>query len=200
MQMRQALRIALAGLIALSVPTVTRVTAADDGHGGDGGRKIHASLIGYEEVPSVSTPASGRFKGEISKDKQSIDYEVSYSGLVGTVQQSHIHFAQKSVNGSIVVWLCQTATTPVPATLPAVAAITPVCPQTGTVTGTITAANVITAGTASQQILAGELDEVIAAIRSGFAYVNVHATPLNPGGEIRGQVSANDDDKGKDKN
>jgi CHRD domain-containing protein len=54
--------------------------------------------------------------------------------------------------------------------------------------------DVITATTPSQQIVAGELDEVIAAIRAGVAYVNVHATPLNPGGEIRGQIRALGDD------
>jgi hypothetical protein len=105
------------------------------------------------------------------------------------VQQSHIHFGQKSVNGSIVIWLCQTATTPAPA---AVAGVTPFCPQAGTVTGTITAANVIAASMTQQQIDATELDEVIDAIKGGVAYVNVHATPLNPGGEIRGQIKGVD--------
>lgn len=151
---------------------------------------VRAHLIGYQEVPSVSTPASGEFKATISHDEQSIDYELSFSGLVGTVQQSHIHVAQRGVNGSIVIWLCQTATTPAPA---AVAGLTPFCPQSGTVTGTITAANVITASTASQMITAGELAEVIAAIRAGVTYANVHATPLNPGGEIRGQLHASRD-------
>jgi len=150
-----------------------------------GDEKIKTRLTGYEEVPSVSTPASGEFEAKISRDEGMIEYELSYSGLVGTVQQSHIHFAQKAVNGSIVVWLCQTTTTPAPAS---VAGLTPFCPQSGTVTGTITAANVITAGTASQQIVAGELAEVVAAIRAHRAYVNVHTTPLNPGGEIRGQI------------
>jgi hypothetical protein len=150
-----------------------------------GDEKIKARLTGYQEVPSVSTPASGEFEAKISKDEELIEYELSYDGLVGTVQQSHIHFAQKAVNGSIVVWLCQTTTTPAPAT---VATLTPFCPQSGTVTGTIRAANVLTAGTASQQIVAGELAEVIAAIRAHRAYVNVHTTPLNPGGEIRGQI------------
>jgi hypothetical protein len=115
---------------------------------------------------------------------------LSYSDLVGTVQQSHIHIAQKGVNGSVVIWLCQTATTPAPA---AVANITPNCPQSGTVEGHITAANVVAAGTASQMIVAGELNEVIAAIRAGVGYANVHATPLNPGGEIRGQLRVSDD-------
>ena len=103
------------------------------------------------------------------------------------MQQSHIHFGQPAVSGSVVIWLCQTATTPAPT---AVAGLTPSCPQSGTVTGQITAANVINASTLSQQITAGELDEVIAAIRAGVAYANVHATPLNPGGEIRGQIRA----------
>ena len=145
---------------------------------------IQATLTGYEEVPSVSTAASGEFRGFISHNDDSIDYELTYSGLEGTVTQGHIHFAQRSVNGSIVVWLCQTVTNPSPT------AGTPTCPQSGTVTGTITASDVIAANTTSQRILAGELAEVIAAIRAGAAYVNVHSTPLTTGGEIRGQIRA----------
>jgi hypothetical protein len=56
------------------------------------------------------------------------------------------------------------------------------------VRGTITALNVI-AGSTTQQLGDGELDEVIAAIRAGAAYANVH-TNLSPGGEIRGQIRA----------
>jgi cytolysin (calcineurin-like family phosphatase) len=175
--------------LGLMLLLATAVSAAEPAE------KLKANLTGYEEVPSVSTPASGQFKATISSDEQTIEYEISYSNLVGTVQQSHIHFAQKAVNGSVVIWLCQTATTPAPA---AVAGLTPFCPQSGKVSGTITSANVVAAGTASQQIAAGELAEVIAAIRAGMAYANVHATPLNPGGEIRGQIrdkrGARDDD------
>jgi hypothetical protein len=149
-----------------------------------GAEEIKAKLIGLQEVPAVSTAASGAFRATINDD-QSIDYVLTYSGLQGTVQQSHIHIAQRSVNGSIVIWLCQTSTTMAP---PAVAGITPFCPQSGTVTGHITAANVI-AGSTSQQLMAGNLDQVIDAIRAGVAYANVHTTP-SPGGEIRGQIQA----------
>jgi hypothetical protein len=83
--------------------------------------------------------------------------------------------------------LCQTATTGAPA---AVANITPFCPQAGTVTGHITAENVIAGSITTQQLSVSELDEVIAAIRAGVAYANVHTTPLSPGGEIRGQIKA----------
>ena len=144
---------------------------------------IQATLTGYEEVPVVSTVATGEFVGMINHDDQSIDYELTYSGLQGTVTQAHIHVAQLSVNGSIVIWLCQTATNPGPAG-------TPTCtPGSGTFTGTITAANVVAGATASQQLAAGELAEVIAAIRAGAAYANVH-TSLSPGGEIRGQIGS----------
>src|SRR5215831_114385 len=176
------MRIPCATLALLLVPVLASA---------DGPEKLRADLTGYEEVPSVSTPAHGSFTAVIAKDGESISYELTYEDLIGTVQQSHIHFAQKSVNGSVVIWLCQTATTPAPAS---VAAITPVCPQSGTVVGTITAANVVPAATTSQQITAGELSEVIAAIRGGVAYANVHATPLNPGGEIRGQIHDNQKD------
>jgi len=103
--------------------------------------RIKASLIGYEEVPSVSTVALGDFNAQISPNDQSIDYELTYSGLQASVQQAHIHVAQLSVNGSIVIWLCQTPSGTPPFKDPT--NLSPVCPQQGTVRGTITKANVI---------------------------------------------------------
>jgi len=153
--------------------------------------EIRASLIGRHEVPAVNTVATGHFKATINPGDQSIDYELTYSGLQGTVQQAHIHVAQKSVNGSIVVWLCQTPSGTPPFTDPT--HLAPTCPQSGTVKGTITAANV-TAPAATpgppnntQQLKIGDLAEVIGAIRGGVAYANVH-TNLSPGGEMRGQI------------
>jgi len=143
---------------------------------------LHAKLIGYQEVPSVSTAGSGEFTAQISQDDKFIDYEMTFGGLQAPITQSHIHVAQRSVNGSIVIWLCGTASNPGPAG-------TQTCPQSGTITGTITAANVVAGATASQQLTAGDLDAVIAAMRAGTAYANVH-TNLSPGGEIRGQIRA----------
>jgi CHRD domain len=144
-----------------------------------------AHLHGFQEVPSVSTAAHGEFRATISKDEQSIKFELTYEGLQNTVTQSHIHVAQRGVNGSIVIWLCGTQSNPGPTG-------TQTCPQTAkgitTVSGTIHATDVIAASTTSQLILAGELAEVIAAIRGGVAYANVHSTPLTTGGEIRGQI------------
>ena len=150
-------------LLILSLVTAPAVASAE---------RIKATLIGYEEVPAVSTVASGEFSAKIDNNNQSIDYELTYSGLQGTVTQAHIHVAQLSVNGSIVIWLCGTATNPGPAG-------TQTCPQSGTITGQITAANVVAGATASQQLATGELAEVIAAIRAGAAYANVHTNLAN---------------------
>jgi len=143
--------------------------------------QIGALLTGYEESPSVSTTGTGEFTATIAPDGEVIEYTETYSGLQGPVTQSHIHVGQLGVNGSIVIFLCQTAANPDPTGL------TPQCPQEGTVSGTITAANVIAGAMAPQQLAAGDLAAVVAAIRAGAAYANVHTTP-SPGGEIRGQI------------
>jgi hypothetical protein len=155
----------------------------------DSENQFRARLTGFQEVPAVSTVAGGRFEAQVTGGGQFIDYTLSYSGLQGTVTQAHIHVAQKSVNGAIVVWLCGTTTNPGPTG-------TQTCPQSGTITGTIRAANVVATPlppAGGQQIAAGELAEVIRAMRGGVAYVNVH-TDLSPGGEIRGQIRASGDD------
>jgi hypothetical protein len=144
-------------------------------------QQIGALLTGYEESPSVSTTASGEFTATIAPDGSVITYTESYSGLQAPVTQSHIHVGQLGVNGSVVIFLCQTAANPDPTGL------APQCPQQGTVSGTITTANVIAGATATQQLAAKDLAAVLTAIQAGAAYANVH-TNLSPGGEIRGQI------------
>lgn len=140
-------------------------------------------LKSYSEVPSISSSATGKFKASTHRRSHSISYELSYKDLQGDVRQAHIHFGQTGVNGGIMVWLCQTSTNPDPTGL------APVCPQSGTVSGTLQAANVI--GPSGQGIDPMEFAEFIDAIRSGVAYVNVHSSKF-PSGEIRGQFR-NDD-------
>ena len=166
--MRGSLSIALLGGLLV----IATVATAD---------QIGALLTGYEESPAVSTTGRGEFTATIDADSDAIVYTETYSGLQGTVTQSHIHVGQLSVNGSVVIFLCQTEANPDPTGL------APQCPQEGTVTGTITAANVIAGSTTTQQLVAGDLAAVITAIRAGAAYANVHTTP-SPGGEIRGQL------------
>ena len=63
----------------------------------------------------------------------------------------------------------------------------PACPATteGTITGTITAANVT--GPSGQGIAAGDLDSALEAVRDGLSYANMHTANFS-GGEIRGRV------------
>jgi hypothetical protein len=156
------------------------------------GENFKAWLRGFQEVPAVSTEASGEFSAQISFDEATIEYKLSYNNLQGTVTQGHIHFGQHGVNGGIVVFLCQTATNPDPTGL------APDCPQSGTVTGKITAANV-TDRALAQGIVGSptgatpeEFAEFIDALRAGVTYANVHTSgdPGKgfPGGEIRGQI------------
>jgi len=147
-------------------------------------RRVHTELHPYEEVPSVSSTARGEFRARISRDGTEIHYTLSYSGLEGDVRQAHIHFGQHGVNGGIVVFLCQTTTNPDPT------GHAPTCPQSGTVSDTLTAAN-MTGGAAGQGIAPGEFSELVAAIRAGVAYVNVHSSKFT-GGELRGQLGDHD--------
>ena len=71
------------------------------------GRRVSGDpMIGYQEVPAVSTQASGSFHATISNDDTSFDWTVSYADLEGDVTQSHIHFGQPAVNGGITVFFC----------------------------------------------------------------------------------------------
>ena len=152
------------------------------GHAQNGVSVFTATLAGGNEVPLVSSPAQGTFRAEIDEPAQLVRYELTYSGFTTAVRQSHIHIAQPFASGSIMVWLCDSATNPAPAPVDV-----PLCPQgEGTVTGTISAADVGT-GSSGQGVAPGEFDEFIAAIRSGNAYANVHSTQ-SQGGEIRGQL------------
>jgi hypothetical protein len=147
------------------------------------GDRITANLQAENEVPTISSPARGRFEAEIEEDQ--VEYELSFEGLQGVVTQSHIHIAQPNVNGAIMVWLCNTATNPGPAGFTG-----PTCPPApgGTVTGIIKASDVLATTNPQQGIAAGEFGEFVAALKKELAYVNVHSS-MFPGGEIRGQVN-----------
>jgi len=144
-------------------------------------------MTGLQENPDISTVATGSLKLTLDDDAQTISYELTYSGLEGTVTQSHIHFSKRAVNGPIIVWLCGTDTNPGPAG-------TPTCPPApgGTVRRTLTAADIQASG-AAQGIEAANYAEFAAALRAGHAYANVHSSKWL-GGEIRAQINDKDAD------
>jgi hypothetical protein len=139
---------------------------------------FRAELTGFEEVPALSSPARGHIRMSVAPDGSSVSWVLQYAGIPTAVLQAHIHFGQMSVNGGISVFLCTN--------LGNGPAGTQACPQEGTVTGTFTAGDVV--GPGAQGIGAGDYAELIAALRAGVTYANVHSTE-RPGGEIRGQLS-----------
>jgi len=142
------------------------------------GGTIAAHGKSFQEVPAISTSAVVELTGTVDDANTELTYTLTYSGLKGNVTQAHIHFGQMGVNGGIVVFLCSN--------LGNGPAGTQACPAgSGTVTGTLTAADIT--GAASQGIGPGAFNQVTQAIRQGVAYVNVHST-LFPGGETRGQI------------
>jgi hypothetical protein len=128
-------------------------------------------LSGFDEVPALLSPGTGSFRAFV-RNETSIDYELQYENLTSTALQAHIHFGQKDVNGGVVVFLCG-------------GGAAPACGPNGA-SGTLTASDV-TAAAAAQGIAAGDFAGLLAAIRSGNAYANVH-TSVFPNGEIRGQL------------
>jgi len=165
---------ALAVVGALVLGMLASFAVAESGSGKFKAKRMVASF----EVPAASSDAEGRF--EATLQGSTIEYTLRYSGLESSVAQAHIHFAQPFASGGISAWLCETATVQSPQ-----AAFNTICPQSGEVTGTISAAQVI--GPGGQGISAGEFAELVEAMRAGFTYANVHSASI-PGGEIRGQI------------
>ena len=163
--------------LIFAVPVV--LAAATFAVAGDGGKSHFKAdaLTGYQEAAPVpiSTVGTGSFEASLNGAGDEISYTLTYSDLEGgVVTQAHIHFGQRSVSGGVIAFLCG-------------GSAKPACPASpATVTGTITAADVI--GPNGQGIEAGSFDEAVRAIRAGMVYANVHTTRW-PSGEIRGQVN-----------
>jgi hypothetical protein len=187
-------RIWIAGLAGMVAATLgaSSLMAHDDGDDNDHGHErtrffVSADLIGFQEVPALSTVAHGRFTAWVDTRANTITWRLHYDGLEGPVTQSHVHFGQKSVNGGISFFLCSNLGNGPPGTQ--------LCPDPpADLSGVITAEQVIGPGpvagppaSAGQGIEPGAFSEIATAIRDGVAYANVHSVKW-PGGEIRGQL------------
>jgi CHRD domain-containing protein len=144
---------------------------------------VAAPLAGSNEVPANDSKGRGAATFGLSGDETLIDYRLVVANI-RNVTMSHIHLAPAGQNGPIVAFLYG-----------------PVGPGGGRTdgvlaTGTLTAASLVGP-------LAGQpLSALIAAMRAGNTYVNVHTNdgvdPPNtgpgdiPGGEIRAQIRVAD--------
>lgn len=154
---------AQARFYGLAVAAVVATGSCTDNVGPTLSERFVANLTGAGEVPPVTTTATGTAEFEVFSNLPGIYFKLSVSGI-DSVIASHIHGpASATENAPVIVPLYSGA-----ATGPGV---TGVLAQ-----GVINAASGIT------------VDSLVALLRSGNAYVNVH-TKANAGGEIRGQVA-----------
>ena len=147
----------------------------DDNNTPEPATNFTAELSGANEVPAVTTPATGT--ATLSVDDDEITYTIDVTDLQNALV-AHIHIAPAGENGPVRLNLCGTGD-PLPACTSGTGVL-----ATGT-NGTTVGDPPIT------------FDSLLSAMRSGGAYVNVHtSTPdctpgvpgCNPGGEIRGQI------------
>jgi hypothetical protein len=134
--------------------------------------RFSANLVGANEVPPINTAGSGEFRMRIVGSD--ISFSLSFSDLSSALTMAHLHFAPTKVSGGVMIFLCGGGGQPD-------------CPAatSGTITGTITAANVV--GPTTQGIDVGDLDSALEVVRAGLSYANMHTVNFG-GGEIRGQV------------
>ena len=126
-----------------------------------------AKLTGKEVVPAAMTKAKGEADLKLSKDGKELTYNLKVKGI-GNVTAAHIHTGKKGENGGPVAGLFAGPK------------------KAGKFSG------VLAKGAIMDKDLIGPLAgktvaDLVAMIKSGGAYVNVH-TDKYPDGEIRGQI------------
>jgi hypothetical protein len=162
--------LAVASALVFSLVAASIAVAATRDHGKrahfQNASQFQAHLIGYEEVPSINSPGVGDVS--IAVGTNQLTYRLSFSGI--TPVMAHVHVGQAGVSGGVAFFLCGGGGKP--ACAPGM-------------TGVIVPADVM--AIAGQGFSAGDLNAVIAAMRAGVTYANMH-TAAFPNGEIRGQL------------
>jgi hypothetical protein len=154
---------------------------------------FNTHLSGDQEVMPLGVVNDSRAQGQANFKLSADGTELHYKLIAANIENAfmaHIHMGPAGANGPVVVWLFPSTTPGAPGPLGA-----------GRMDGvhkTPSPADLV-------GLLAGHpLSDLVAAIRAGNAYVNVHTNdgvaPTNtgpgdfPGGEIRGQLDMHDHD------
>ena len=176
----------LLGLFVLGLAVVTAAVA-----GVNANWSVHAN--GSQEVPPRDSQGQAQAIFHLAPDGQSIDYKLNTANIEN-VFMAHIHMVPTGpapgVNGPIVVWLYPSTAVGVQAPFGG-----------GRIQGVI-AQGTITADNLTGPLAGHSLEDLLAAMRNGQAYVNLHtndgvgATNTGagdfPGGEIRANISTTD--------
>ena len=168
---RRRLRYAVAVALVLSLAGAS-LALASGGKGSKGGMEFRAHMIPYSEVPALNS--TGHAELALTVTDTTITFKLDYADLTGPPLFSHIHVGQVGVSGGVSVFFCGGGGKPA-------------CPagNSGSVSGSIAAADVV--GPTAQGFVAGDIAPLIAALRAGVTYANMHTAKF-PAGEIRGQV------------
>jgi hypothetical protein len=158
--------------LALSLLIAAPAQAAGDRH------LWFIPLSGREEVPARETPAFGFAVFALSRDEQSLHFAV-FTFRIENVVFSHIHRGATGVNGPVVAFLLHNQ------------------PPGGGPANGLLARGTLTADDLIGPLAGMDFSALVAELRSGNAYVNVHtndgdAIPNEgpgdfPAGELRGQ-------------
>src|SRR5690242_1636752 len=174
------LRFVVPAVLVLGLAGASFAIAASRDHG-NSGNQFRATLIGHNETPAVHTSGRGKLVLTLNTNG-TLSYTLTYSGLNSAAAMAHVHFGQPNVAGGISFFLCGGGSKPA-------------CPagtsSTATVTGTVAAGDIQAITT--QGLAAGDMAAIVAEMRAGFTYANVH-TATSPLGEIRGQLRGREDE------
>jgi hypothetical protein len=130
-------------------------------------KSFKADLSGNDEVPGVNTPAKGEAKFTLSSDGKVLNYTLVVRDIENPTV-AHIHIGKSGKNGQPVANIFNGPK------------------REGKVRGNISQAS-LTANDLKGDFKGKSINELVALITSGDAYVNVH-TDAYPDGEIRGQI------------
>jgi hypothetical protein len=162
-----------AGTITDASSSLDATTSLDGSMFGDasqqadaGAKQYVVSLTGAQETPAcgglAGPNAAGTATVTVAADRRSIQLNVSYSGLAGSVNNGHIHYGAAGTSGPVVLPLGGPFESPIMRVL--------------------TAANYAPAGGAP-----ADFDGFITDLEAGKTYLNLH-TVACANGEIRGQI------------
>jgi hypothetical protein len=127
---------------------------------------VKANLHGGNEVPGVSTGAHGFATVTLNRSTGEVSWVVDVYNLPTGVTAAHIHVSPPGVNGPVVVNFN---------------------PQPTGVSGDFRIQGSATTIAPAPALGILTMEDLMFAVASGNAYVNVH-TQTNGGGEIRGQT------------
>ena len=148
--------------------------------------EFRALINGFNEVGALNAETgailsngTGTLELKLDRNSQTLTFTLKFENLSSPVTQSHIHFGKVHTPGGVMVFFCSNLASAPAGTQP--------CPANGgTVTGTLTAANLLPVP--GQNVPANDFNAIVDALLTDSAYVNVHTMNF-PAGEIRGQLT-----------